>query len=216
MAELMTLPAILAGCESDKYITPEELTYWKARENRTFYIDYEIGEEDALGNEDYGLIELGKIIIQMNIEEITIDKKDLKPIYLYVHSYGGSLAQANFFCDLCLASRIPIITIGMGICMSAGFLIFLAGQKRFAFKHSQMLAHEGSAAFQGTASEIEQAQKNYKKQIEGMKKYILERTEIPESVFNRNKNKDWYLTVEELTKYKVCNKIVDSFDDILI
>lgn len=43
--------------------------------------------------------------------------------------------------------------------MSAGFLIFLAGKRRYAFEHCQMLVHQGSAAFQGSAAEIEEAQK---------------------------------------------------------
>lgn len=202
------LPSILSGLESDKYISPEEYTYWKARENRTFYIDYEI-------DETYSLIELGKIIIQMNIEEKDVKKEDLKPIYLWVHSYGGDLEQAFWFTDLVLSSRIPIITVAMGAAMSAGFLIMLSGHKRYAFRHSQLLAHSGSAGFQGTAEQIEEAQKNYKKQINDMKEYILSRTEIPEKVFNKNKSKDWYLTADELMEYKVVDKLVSSFDEII-
>ena len=56
------LPDILTNAKSDNYLSPEEYTYWKARENRTFYIDYEIDEM-------YNLVELGKIIVQMNMEE---------------------------------------------------------------------------------------------------------------------------------------------------
>ena len=202
------LPKILESAKSENYISPEEYTYWKARENRTFYIDYEV-------EEDYSLIELSKIIIQMNMEEKDIPKEDLKPIYLYIHSYGGCLEQSFYFCDLIMSSRIPIITIAMGVAMSAGFLIFCAGHKRYAFKHSQLLVHSGSAGFQGTAEQIEEAQKNYKKQLNEMKVYILSRTNIDEKVFNKNKAKDWYLTAEELVKYNVVDKLVDSFDDIL-
>ena len=202
------LPSILNDAESDKYLSPEMYTYWKARENRTFYIDYEI-------EEDYALIELSKIIIQMNMEEKDIPKEELKPIYLFIHSYGGDLEQSLVFCDLLISSRIPIVTVAMGAAMSCGFLIFLAGGKKYAFKHSQLLAHSGSAGFQGTAEQIEEAQKNYKKQLGYMKEYILSRTEIPEKVFNKNKSKDWYLTTEELTEYKVVDKLVENFDDIL-
>lgn len=202
------LPEILEGAESEKYLSPELFTYWKARENRTFYIDYEIDEM-------YSLVELSKVIIQMNMDEKDIAKEDLKPIYLMIHSYGGDLEQAFFFSDLVMSSRIPIITVAMGVAMSAGFLIFCAGSKRFAFRHSQLLVHSGSAGFQGTAEQIEEAQKNYKKQIGEMKDYILSRTEIPEKVFNRNKSKDWYLTSDELVEYKVVDKLIESFDDIL-
>lgn len=202
------IPSILNDAESEKYLSPELYTYWKARENRTFYIDYEICE-------DYSLIELGKIIIQMNMEEKDIPKNELKPIYLFVHSYGGDLDQSQMFCDLLISSRIPIITIAMGVAMSSGFLIMLAGHKRYAFKHSQLLVHTGSGTLAGTAEQIEEAQKNYKKQINAMKDYILERTQIPEKVFNKNKTKDWYLTTNELIEYNVVDKLIDKFDDIL-
>lgn len=197
---------LVGNTKTSEIPTPEEYTYWKAREARTFYIDYEIGET-------YELIELSKIIIQMNMAEKDIENPE--PIYIYIHSYGGDIEQANYFCDLLISSRIPIITVGMGCCMSAGFLIFLAGHKRYAFSHCQMLVHTGSAAFQGTAEQIEEAQKNYKKQIGEMKEYILSRTEIDEKTFNKNKAKDWYLTKDELIKFKVVDSIISNFDEIL-
>ena len=188
--------------------TPEEYTYWNDRNERTFYVDYEI-------DDDYSLVELSKIIIQLNIFEKEIPKDKLKPIRLFIHSYGGDLEQANFFCDLIESSRIPIITIAMGVAMSAGFLIFLSGHRRYAFKHTQMLVHSGSAAFQGTAEQIEDAQKKYKKQVESMREYILEKTEIPESLFNKNKNRDWYLTSDELQKYNIVDEIITDISVIL-
>lgn len=203
----MELPLLLANIQSDKYLTPEQYTYWKARENRTFYIDYEI-------DEDYSLVELGKILIQMNMEEKDVPKEELKPIYLWVYSYGGDLDQCNSLIDIIAASRIPIVTVSMGVCMSAGFMLFLAGHRRYAFRHANMMVHEGSAAFSGTAEQIEEAQKNYKKQISGMKEYILSRTEMDEKTFNKNKSKDWYLTVDELENFKVAT-IIDSFEDII-
>ena len=203
------LPNLLKGAENENYLSPEQYTYWKARENRTFYVDYEI-------DECYELVELGKIIIQMNMEEKDIPEEELKPIYLFIHSYGGDLEQAFYFADLCMSSRIPIVTIAMGVAMSAGFLIFLAGHRRYAFPHSQLLVHSGSAGFQGTAEQIEEAQKNYKKQLGEMKTYILSRTKIDEKVFNKNKAKDWYLTAEELEKYSVIDKFITNFNDIFL
>ena len=200
------MPLIGNTKESD-VPTPEEFTYWRDRKNRTFYIDYEIDEE-------YSLVELAKIIIQLNYDEKDIPKENLKPIRLFIHSYGGDLEQTNFFCDLVQASRIPIITIAMGVAMSAGFLIFLSGHKRYAFEHTQMLVHAGSAAFQGTASEIEEAQKKYKKQIDAMKEYILNKTDVDERTFNKNKNKDWYLTIDELKKYHIIDDVITDISMI--
>lgn len=181
--------------------SPEEYNYWRARENRIFYVDYEI-------DEDYSAIELSKSIIQMNFDEKDIPKENLKPIFVMIHSYGGDSAQCNFLCDLIKSSRIPIITVAMGVAMSAGFLIFISGHKRYAFPHSQLLVHSGSASLSGTAEQVEEAQKNYKKTLEEMKKYVLENTNIDERTFNKNSKKDWYLTAEELIQYNVADELI--------
>ena len=70
--ELLEIP-LVGDTKESQLPTPEEYTYWKDRQNRTFYVDYEI-------DECYSLVELAKIIIQMNIEEKDIRKEDLKPI----------------------------------------------------------------------------------------------------------------------------------------
>ena len=204
--DLLELPLIGTTKESD-VPTPEDYTYWKSRNDRTFYIDYEIGD-------DYELIELCKAIIQLNIAEKDIDVSELKPIRIFIHSFGGELEQANFLCDLIQSSRIPIITVAMGVAMSAGFLILLSGHKRYAFKHSQLMVHSGGGSFQGTAEQLESAQKNYKKQIEAMKSYILERTSIDEKTFNKNRSKDWYLNDDELIKYNVVDGIITDISMI--
>lgn len=203
--ELFEIP-LIGDTKGSDIPEPEVYTYWKDRKNRTFYIDYEI-------EEDYSLVELAKIIIQMNIEEKDIENPE--PIRLFIHSYGGDIEQALFFCDLVKSSRIPIITIGMGVAMSAGFLIFLSGKKRYAFPHTSMLVHSGSAAFQGTAGQIEEAQRNYKKQIGQMKSYILANTNIDEKTFNKNKSKDWYLSSDELIKFGIIDEIITDLTTII-
>ena len=203
--ELFEIP-LIGDTKGSDIPEPEVYTYWKDRKNRTFYIDYEI-------EEDYSLVELAKIIIQMNIEEKDIENPE--PIRLFIHSYGGDIEQALFFCDLVKSSRIPIITIGMGVAMSAGFLIFLSGKKRYAFPHTSMLVHSGSAAFQGTAEQIEEAQRNYKKQIGQMKSYILANMNIDEKTFNKNKSKDWYLSSDELIKFGIIDEIITDLTTII-
>lgn len=187
--------------------SPEEYTYWNLRKNRTFVIDYEI-------DDDYALIELGKVIVQMNIDEMNVPKSELKPIYIWIHSFGGDAFQCSYFCDLLIASRIPIVTIAMGAAMSAGFEILIAGHRRYAFKHTQTLVHAGYASFQGTQSEIEEFQKNNKKQLERTKEYVLSRTSIDEKMFNKNRSKDWYITGDDLVNYHIVDKLVDNIDEI--
>lgn len=192
---------------SNELPSPDEVLYWELKEKRTYWVDFEIDEE-------YQLLTLAKEIVKRNIEEA--DVVNPKPITIYIHSYGGDLDQSQFFCDLIEASRIPIITVAAGAAMSAGLLIFLSGKRRYAFKHSTLLIHQGSASFSGTAEEIESAQKSYKKKLDKMKKYILTHTAIDEKLFEKNKSKDWYVTGEELIDLGIADKIIENFSDIKI
>ena len=207
MEKLQEIPSVFDTENSITFPDIDEYTYWEARESRIFYVDWEIDEE-------YFALELSKVIIQMNFKEMSIPKEQLKPIYIFIHSYGGDLEQAYGLIDVLLSSRIPIITITMGAAMSAGCLIFLAGHKRYSFEHSNLMIHKGNGQISGTADQIEQAQKNYKKNLDNMKEFVLSRTNLSEKIFNRNKNKDWYFTSEELIEYGIVDKIINDFEDI--
>lgn len=193
--------------------SPEEYNYWKFRENRIMYIDFTIGGEDDRF-EELNLLEVTKWIINLNYEERNIPKEELKPIILFIHSYGGDLAQCFACCDVIKSSRIPIITVAMGVTMSAGFLLFICGHKRYAFEHSNLLVHEGSGGFSGTAEQVESAQANYKKRIEQMREMILANTSIDEATYKKNKAKDWYLTKEDIIKYHIADNIVKDITEI--
>lgn len=188
-------------------VDSREYTYWKLRKQRVFTIDWELGD-------DYEAIELAKIIMQMNFEEKDIPEDQLQKITLLIFSYGGSIDQAQALCDIIEASRIPIVTVCMGVAMSAGFLIFLAGKRRYAFKQGSFMIHQGEAVLSGSADMIQQAQDNYRKTLDQMKEYILERTTIDPKLFKKNKLKDWYLSSQEASELGVC-KVVSSFDEII-
>lgn len=190
------------------FFDPKEYDYWINRQYGVFFIDYQI-------DDDYKLMDLSKTIIAMNEINKDIPKEDLKPIKLFIHSYGGDVLQALYFCSLIKSSRIPIYTIATGAAMSAGFLIFLAGHKRFAFNYAQLLIHGGYAEVDGTPSEIESYQKNYKRLQSSIKQYILDNTSINERLFNRNKNKDWYLITDELIEYNIIDKVINDISEIM-
>lgn len=45
MAVIEELPiSMVDSLDKRKYPTPEEYNYWKSRENRTFFVDYEVDE----------------------------------------------------------------------------------------------------------------------------------------------------------------------------
>lgn len=130
-------------------------------------------------------------------------------------TFGGDLYQTWALISTILASKTPITTVNMGVAMSCGFLILLAGHKRYALRHSTAMCHQGSGNNGGTYEQMEESQKNYKKVIDEMRDYIIERTDIDIKLFNKNKSKDWYFSDTEQVSYNIVNKIVEDLDEIM-
>ena len=186
--------------------SPELLSYYKAAEHRTFYIDSEI---------DSTLIEISKCIIEINRADRGIPVEERKPIWIPIYSYGGELDAAYSFIAVMESSVTPVYTINMGVAMSAGLLILLGGQKRYCLKRSRALYHSGSADIAGTYEQIETNTDSYKKMVKDMRDYVMEKTNIDAKLFNKMKAKDWYISDEDQVKYGICEAIIDNLDMIL-
>lgn len=184
---------------------PYLLSYYKFAKERIYFINQEIDEN---------LMLMVQEIIKCNIEDVGKPIEERAPIVFCIQSYGGLIDITYTFVDACAASKTPIYTVNMGVSMSAGLLLLLAGHKRFSFKHSQAMIHSGSAGFQGTFEQVEEGQKSYKKQVEQMREYILSRTNIDPKLFSRNKSKDWYISVEDQLKFGIIDKVIDNLDEV--
>ena len=71
-------------------------------------------------------------------------EKDYKrePIKLYINSYGGAVYDMWGLIDVIQNSKTPVYTYCTGYAMSAAFKIFLAGHKRYCYKHSTFMYHQ--------------------------------------------------------------------------
>ena len=172
-----------------------------------YYINDEINEET---------LEIQKDIITINIEDRDKKVEDRKPIIILINSPGGYLQETMSVAQSMIMSKTPVITVNIGSAYSGGSLLLMAGHKRYAFKYSKAMVHSGgTSGMAGTYEQTEAAQKIYKKQIDEMGKYILERTNIPETLFKKNKTKDWYMDHDEQVKYGLVDSIIESLDEII-
>lgn len=202
------LPEILEDAKSDKYISPEEYSYWSLAENRIFYIT-----GDELYAEDF--LEIGKQIIMINKVDQGKDISQRIPVKVLIYTYGGDLHGVYSLSSIIMASTTPVITVNMGLCYSAGGLLLMSGHKRYCLHRSQCLIHQGSGGAQGTFSEMEQSQANYKKLVSEMKEYILSRTKIDDKLFNKKKTIDWYISDQEQIDLGIVDDFLEDINDIL-
>ena len=198
--------ALPANLEDIKLPAPEIVNYWRLAENRIFYIDYEIDES---------VLEIQRSIIAINIADKDIPIEDRLPIKIYLDTPGGLLSETMSLATIMIMSKTPVITVNIAEAYSGGCLLLLAGHKRYALPYAKAMLHTGSGGTVGTYEQTEQAQKNYKKQIDEMGSYVLERSGMDEKLYKRNKSKDWYMDSTEQKTYGIIHDVVTSLDEII-
>src|SRR6202522_792516 len=80
-----------------------------------------------------------------------------KDISIYVNCPGGSIYSGLAIYDTMQFIKPQVSTICVGIAMSMGSLLLMAGAKgkRFALPNSRILIHQPSAGFEGQSTDIE-------------------------------------------------------------
>ncbi len=133
------------------------------------------------------------------------------PIQLYIDSPGGDLTTTMAIIDAIHASKTPVYTIVVGTAYSGGFFIGIAGHKRFGFKNSTYLFHEGSGAFAGDAHKLCQQSDFYKNiLLKQIKDHVLESTNITESTYDKHYKDDWYFDAKKAKRFGVIQEICDD------
>lgn len=192
--------------EDIKLPAPEMVNYWRLAENRIFYIDYEIDES---------ILEIQRSIIAINIADRDILPEDRLPIKIYLDTPGGLLSETMSLASVIIMSKTPVITVNIAESYSGGCILLLAGHKRYTLPYAKAMLHTGSGGTVGTYEQTEQAQKNYKKQVDEMGIYILERSGMDERIYKKNKSKDWYMDANEQKQFGIVHEIVTDLDEII-
>ena len=158
-------------------------------------------------------------ILRYNKEDKGLAIKDRKPIYLFLNSNGGSVVDGYGVIDVMTTSKTPIYTINQASCFSMGFLIFLAGQKRYAMPRSEFLMHDGSTFSWDSTAKAKDRMEFEAVQLEQVtKQYILNRTKIDEKLYDEKYRVEWYMLPEEAKRLGICTDIIGidcDIDDIV-
>ena len=112
-------------------------------------------------------------------------------------------------------STTPVWTVNMGEALSGGCLVFLAGEKRFTVNNSWCMTHPGSGEINGNFTETQEQTKVWKEQVKNMGNYILSRTGIEIKVWNKNKNKDWWLNSDQQIEFGFATDKLESIDQLI-
>lgn len=158
-------------------------------------------------------------ILRYNKLDKGIPREERKPIILYINSPGGSVCDGYGLVDAILDSETPVYTVNQAMCASMGFLIFIAGEKRFSMRHSEFLMHDGSTAGWDSTAKMKDRMEFETSQLEKMtKEYIISRTSINEELYNEKYRVEWYMLPQEAKEHGICTHIVGidcTMDEII-
>lgn len=147
-------------------------------------------------------------ILQWNIEDVLIPKKERVPITIFIHSYGGDMYAAGPMMDIIRSSETPIRVVGLGLVASAAYLIYLAADERYAFKNSIFLQHDGEIDVQNSSGKAKDTMAFFDGMNERVKQYVLDRTTIDEELYDKNKDREMYMYADRAKELGIVHKII--------
>lgn len=136
--------------------------------------------------------------------------KERKPIKIYINSPGGLLTETFMMIDAIKMSKTPVWGIVTGTAYSGGFFTLIACHKRFGYKHSSYLYHEGATGNSGTAAQFENYAAFYKKELGKLKDLVLENTNITEEEYATIKKDDIWYDAEEAIEKGIIDEITEK------
>jgi ATP-dependent Clp protease, protease subunit len=137
-------------------------------------------------------------------------------ISLYINSPGGSVSAGLAIYDTMQLIPNDVSTLAMGLAGSMAQFLLCAGTagKRFSLPHAQVLMHQGSAGFGGTAADVE----IYAAQLERtgalMTRLTARHTGQPVDRVEADSRRDRWFSAEEALDYGMIDHILERVDDI--
>lgn len=157
-------------------------------------------------------------ILQYNADDKNIPVEQRKPILLYVSSNGGEVDAGFELIDVILQSKTPVYVLNLGYQYSMGFLIGLAGHKRFATKNAKFLMHDGTDFIINSGAKAQDQMEFNKRMSKRVKEYILSRSKITSEEYDSKLRVEWYMFADEAKEKGFCDYIIGedcSLDDIV-
>ena len=137
-------------------------------------------------------------------------------ISLYINSPGGSVSAGLAIYDTMKLIPNDVSTLAMGLAASMGQFLLCAGApgKRFSLPHAQVLMHQGSAGFGGTAADIEIYAGQLERTGRTMIALIAQHTGQPVERVEQDSLRDRWFSAEEALAYGFIDHIVEQLDDV--
>lgn len=139
-----------------------------------------------------------------------------RDISLYINSPGGSVTAGMAIYDTMQLIPNDVSTLAMGLAASMGQFLLTAGTpgKRFALPHAEVLLHQGSAGFGGSASDIEIQAARLARMNERMLHLTATLTGQPVERIRQDSLRDKWFTATEACDYGLADAVLTDVHSV--
>ena len=90
----------------------------------------------------------------------------------------------------------------------------MAGHKRFVFKNTKALLHDGYTDIGGSIGKFSDTASFIEKDESLTKKYVLSHTKITEEEYDKNYRRDWFMFSDGIIKYGIADSILTDISEV--
>lgn len=151
------------------------------------------------------------IVAQLLLLDSQSSERDIQ---IYINCPGGEVYAGLAIYDTMQFINAPVSTICVGIAMSMGSVILMAGAKgkRLALPHSRIMIHQGSAGFRGNTPDLEVQAKEVLYLRDSMVDLYNKHTGHEREKLLRDMERDYFMAPPEAQDYGLIDRVVTPRD----
>ena len=169
-------------------------------DERRIFIDEDIDQ--------YVVTNVVRTLLEYNRMDKYFKVEDRMPVIIYLNSNGGDVDAGFELIDVIQNSKTPVYIVNLGYCYSMGFLIYLAGHKRYGAKNATFLIHDGSSFVSNSTNKARDTMEFVSKLEDRVRDSLLLRTKITPEEYESKQRHEWYMFCDEAKKYGIVDYII--------
>ena len=116
--------------------------------------------------------------------------------------------------DVISQSKTPVIGVAFSLTASAAYHIYLSCHKRYAFKNSIFLQHDGEINIQNSSKKAQDTFKFFSEMEERTKDFVLNNTNFTEEQYDKVFDQEYWMYAQAAKNLGVVHGIIGEDIDI--
>ena len=135
---------------------------------------------------------------------------------MYINCPGGEVYAGLAIYDTMRYIKAPVSTICVGIAMSMGSVLLMAGDKgkRLALPNSRIMIHQGSAGFRGNTPDLEVQAKEVLHLRDRLVSIYHKHTDLPHDKLLRDMERDYFMSADEAKQYGLIDSVIENTREV--